>query len=138
MSEKNHFKGLGCRFATIDEDGNYRCSVCGSCAFMIPSDESCYNLYGEGPIAFTELCNDRKTLLNDYLKRLNEKLNSGELTMKLVEENIPNQWRIMNDQRINIEGKLEKKLVCCESNVDFFDSMFEHEEELPILIDYAL
>ncbi|ETI96914.1 MAG: hypothetical protein Q606_CBAC00005G0023 [Intestinibacter bartlettii DORA_8_9] len=46
---------MGCRFSKFDEDEGYQCSETGCrCEFMFPNEEACYQLFGEGPLAFEE------------------------------------------------------------------------------------
>ena len=43
---------IGCRSAKFDEEG-YQCEITGCrCEFLIPSEKSCYQVFGEGPLAF--------------------------------------------------------------------------------------
>lgn len=48
----------GCNFADSDGEGRYICSETGDhCMFLSPNAKSCYETYGEGPLAFTEKTN---------------------------------------------------------------------------------
>lgn len=46
---------MSCRFARYDEYEGYICfeTDC-RCEFLIPNEEACYQMFGEGPIAFEE------------------------------------------------------------------------------------
>ena len=46
---------MSCRFAKYDEDEGYKCleTDC-RCEFLIPNEKACYELLGEGPLAFEE------------------------------------------------------------------------------------
>lgn len=45
---------MACRFAErCDEYHGYRCSETdGACVFLVPNEKVCYDIYGEGPLAF--------------------------------------------------------------------------------------
>ena len=46
---------MSCRFAKYDEYEGYQCleTDC-RCEFLIPNEKACYELLGEGPLAFEE------------------------------------------------------------------------------------
>ena len=47
---------MGCRCASVtDEYHGYKCSVTdGACMFLYPSENACYEEYGEGPLCGEE------------------------------------------------------------------------------------
>ncbi len=51
---------MGCTYAKYDaDDARYSCGVTGGgCVFMMPDSKRCAELYGEGPDADTERCED--------------------------------------------------------------------------------
>lgn len=57
---------MSCRCAKFDNGSfRYKCSVSGDgCMFMMPDEKLCYEIYGEGPLAFEE--NEKK--YNNYMQ----------------------------------------------------------------------
>ncbi len=47
---------MACRFATeTDEYHGWECGETeGACCFLIPDEKACYEMHGEGPLAFDE------------------------------------------------------------------------------------
>lgn len=46
---------MSCRSCKYDDEGQPMCNVTGDrCMFMFPSEEACFERYGEGPLTFEE------------------------------------------------------------------------------------
>lgn len=53
---------MSCRCASItDEFHGWECAVSGGeCMFLCPDEKRCYEMYGEGPLAFSDEIENQK------------------------------------------------------------------------------
>lgn len=124
---------MGCKCAKFDGEGRYECAVTGDgCVFLFPNSKACAELYGEGPDANSDVCEDCMAFYLEDDKRccVEEPLTTNE-NMEIVNS------KYIDDDVVCCGGfkRKDKELKYDSDNTVKFSitkSRFKHDEDVTV------